>query len=456
MIKEKKKITKYNRKKTRTQILMEYVRTVLFSILISVIITSSLAIHTRNEIIRDVFAQEKTKSVLDKKVAEQIISQNNYIKDLQSKNYGVCIHVGELYQTAGDLKDAEIAFRYAKQKSPKSIYKAHLKLAEVLIAQSKFSEAEELIESIKDIPNKNLIKFKTRAYITMGDKYYSLGKPLSAAKNYEKANFYYNKFSKKDKVIVESIKTRIINSYIQTADIMVKSGLNSDGLRFLKKAEEYDKENFETKYKLAIVLTDLNPEKSIKYLDELLETAPQNIDYSIYGRALMNAAHIADLDNRPTKAKYYRYKIHSIDMFVNRKVVYKNDIDTQLRTFTIKKNFFIYPLKATYEFLNISNSDVINLNADFVLTQHDKPIETVTKTVANKNKPLLCSNYEPNVVDISFKKKIFTQKELETYTVKIYLYKDEKFKTLSCETKVPHKTVKRKNGVLLNDAELFY
>ena len=34
-------------------------------------------------------------------------------------------------------------------------------------------------------------------------------------------------------------------------------------------------------------------------------------------------------------------------------------------------------------------------------------------------------------------KKIFTKKELDTYTIKIYLYKDKKFKTLVCENIIP-------------------
>ena len=79
-----------------------------------------------------------------------------------------------------------------------------------------------------------------------------------------------------------------------------------------------------------------------------------------------------------------------------------------------------------------------------------------TKTIANKNYPLLSNTYKPQEITINFNKKVFTKKELENYVVKIYLYKDEKFKTLVFETKVPHKTINLKNGVLLNDAELFY
>ena len=99
-----------------------------------------------------------------------------------------------------------------------------------------FDDAEALLANLKDYTDVALVKMKTRSYIVLGDKYYSIGKFLSAAKSYENAEFYYSKFSKKDKKIVESIKERIINAYIQTADFMVKSGLNSEAVRFLKKA----------------------------------------------------------------------------------------------------------------------------------------------------------------------------------------------------------------------------
>ncbi len=66
---------------------------------------------------------------------------------------------------------------------------------------------------------------------------------------------------------------------------------------------------------------------------------PQDIDNRVYGNAYLKAANIADLDNRPTEAKKYRYKVHSIDMFINNKVIYKNDIETTLLTFTTKKSY---------------------------------------------------------------------------------------------------------------------
>ena len=224
--------------------------------------------------------------------------------------------------------------------------------------------------------------------------------------------FLKEKFSKKDKTIEESILKRIVNSYIHVADIMVKTGLNSDAIRFLKRAEKYSPNDFNIRYKLAIVLSDSDPEKSVEYLESLLEERPQDIDYSVYNTALMKAANIADLDNRPTKAKYYRYKIHSIDMFVNRKVVYRNDIEISLKSLNIKKIIFTYPIKIVYQFLNVSNADIINLQGDFILCYNNKPIEKITTTIASKKQPLFSYSNNPNEVPISFTTKIYTKKEL--------------------------------------------
>ena len=350
------------------------------------------------------------------------------------------MHVGELYEIAGDYKDAQRAYELAIEKSKPGNFAPFYKLICVLIAQKKFDDAESVLINIKDTNKKTLIKFKTRSYLTIGDKYYSIGKFLSAVKNYEKAEFYYNKFSKKDSIIMESICNRIINSYINAADILVKSGLNSDALRFLTKAEKYSNKDYRIRYKKAIILADYDPEKAIEYFETLLNEIPQEIDYGVYSSALMKASNIADLDNRPTQAKYYRYKLHSTDLFVQRKVVYKNDIEVNLKSFTLKKEFFKYPLKATYEFLNTSNIDIMNLTGDFVLLVNNKPVETITKTIANKNTPLYSYNIEPNLVNIKFKKKIFTKKELENYSIKIYLYKDNKFKTLVNEIRIPLKS----------------
>lgn len=437
MIKEKKKLTKYNFKKTKTQIINEYLRTIACSVLFSMVFTTCLALHARNEMIKDISASSETRQSMDRKIAQQLIESADLMKDLPSKKYSVCLHTGELYETAGDYEKAQFAYELAIQKARPRVYTPYYKLICVLTAQDKLKDAESVLKNVKDHTSKPLIKFKTRSCIVIGDKYYSNGKFLSAAKNYEKAYFYYDKFSKKDNVINESIKYRIIKSYVQAADVMVKTGLNSDAIRFLNKAEKYAPKDYDIRYKLAIILSDSDPEKSVKYLEKLLKERPQDIDNRVYGNAYLKAANIADLDNRPTQAKQYRYKVHSIDMFINNKVVYKNDIEINLLTFAAKKKMFTYPLSAVYSFMNVSNTDIIQMTADFILTYNGKQLECVTKPVATKDSPMYPYAEQPNVVDVKFKKKIFTKKELENYTVEIYLYKDKKFKTHAATSRIP-------------------
>lgn len=437
MIKEKKKISKYNFNKTRSQIIQEYVRTVVCSSLLAIVLTSFLAIHARNEMIKNISYVQENAHNIDKKLAQQIIENSNLTTDLESKKYSICLRAGELYETIGNYELAHYAYKLAVKKAPLGNYTPYYKLICLLSAQNKQEEALAILKNIPDVTSKKLIKFKTRSYIVIGDKYYSNGKFLSAAKNYEKANSYYNRFSKKDNKIVESLEYRLVNAYVQTADIMVKTGLNSDAVYFLKKAETHAPDDYNIKYKLAIILSDSNPEESVKYLDKLVKERPQDVDNRVYGNAFLKAANIADLDGRHTDAKYYRYKIHSMDLFVNNKVVYPNDIETNLLTFTIKKEFFTYPLELVYSFSNVSSVDIINLCADFVLTHNGNPVETITQTVASKDEPLLLYAEQPNTVQVEFKKKVFTRKELENYSIELYLYKDDKYKTLVDKIKIP-------------------
>ncbi len=437
MIKEKRKEQK---EKKITQIVLEYGRTILISIVIACIFTTILTINARNEMIKNLYVNVEERQKIDEMVAKQLVNQADLSENLATKKYSICMNVGHIYETAKDYKNAQIAYELAISKAKQGIYTPYAKLTTVLIAQEKFKEAEQVIKSVPDVKNKDLIKFKTRSYIEMGDKYYSIGKFLSAAKNYEKAKFYYDRFSKRDKKVVESIQERIVNSYIETAGIMVKNGYNSDAVRFLKKAEQYKPNDFHIKYKLAIIYADYDPVISVEYFEQLLSKMPQEIDYSTYNKALMKAATIEDLSGNPTQAKYYRYKIHSVDLFVNQKVVYRNDLEVFLDAFNIRKTLFKYHLKGKFRLKNVSSNDIMKMSADFVLKQGNTIKESYTVECANRKKPLLSNGSETDEIEVRFGKNILTKRELALYTIDIYVYKDPKYKTLLGSFSVPEKS----------------
>ncbi len=429
-------------KKSKSKIILEYFRTVAISFCVALFFTVLLAFHARSEMIKNLYLSAEEQNKLDKQVAMKLVQEADFTKDLNRKKYTICMQVGNIYEMAGQYKNAEYAYRVALTKTKSSNYMPYYALIRVLVSQEKFIEAENIIKSIQDLKSSKLVKFKTRSYIIIGDKYYSIGKFLSAAKNYERANYYYNRFKIKDKFVEESIKARIVNAYVQAADVMVKNNLCKDAVIFIEKAKQYAPDDFEIQYKLAILYSDLDPVKSLKYFEPLLEKQPQNVDYSIYNKALMKAANISDLEGDYTLAKLYRYKIYSTDVFVNRKVVYKNDIETIVTAFNVKKLWFKYKLNAKYKFKNVSNSDVQKLYAEFVLRQNDKELEIVKKNCASKVRPFLSNGGETLEIPVVFGKNIFTKKELEQYYIDIYLYKDEKYKTHVFTMKVPVKSFK--------------
>ncbi len=447
MIKEPTKVKKTDKKESFMKDLLSYGRTAAFSFLFALVFTLVLSFQARSEMIKNLYIAKNQKHIIEQQLAKQITEQSNLTESLATKPYSVCMQVGDLYEAAANFEKAEYAYKLATERAKSGNYKPYYKLVTVLATQEKFSEAEDIINSIYDISNKDLIKFKTRSYIVIGDKYYSIGKFLKAASSYERANYYYTRFKKQDKVVADSIKNRIINSYVKAADIIVKNGYNTDAVRFLKKAADLDPNNFSIQYKLAVIYADLDPLKSVEYFEPLLEKMPQDIDYETYNRVLMKAANIADLQGDSIKAKYYRYRIHTIDLFINNKVVYKNDFDVFLNSLNVKKVLFSYKIKLSLKLRNDSAYDIYKMKADVVLKQGEKIKEVVTLDIVNKNAPLYSNGSETKPYDIVIGKNIFTKRELENYVIEIYLYKDKKYKTFIKSYSIPIKNFKEKDVI---------
>lgn len=437
MIREKKKDKKRKEFTFRKELLLS-VKTIGLSFVFAVVISSYLSFSARNEMIKNLYVPKEKRVLIEQQVAKQIVANSDMISALHEKNYAIILHVGELYEAAGDLSNAEYAYFLATQKSPPGKYVSFLRLTLVLIAQNKIEDAINLINSVEDINNLELIRYKTRANIVLGDKYFSENKYLKAANAYEQANYYYSKLAKKDKVVQESIRQRLIKSYLEASSVILKNGYNSDAVRFLKKALNYDPNNLKIQYRLAIVYADLDPITSIQYFEPLISKIPQEIDRNIFSKTLIKAANIMELQGNSIKAKYYRYKIHSLEVYSNNKVAYKEDFDIILNSYSIKKILFKYKLVFDFSIKNISAQDVRNLSVEFVLRQDDTEKEKVLldKVVTNK-KPLYSNGGELDNLTVKFGKSIYTKKELEQYYIDVYLYKDANYKTHVTTFKVP-------------------
>ena len=391
--------------------------------------------------IKNLYVNKEEQYKIEQKIAKQIVAHSDFTKSLSDKNYSICLQVGDLYYTAGEYTKAEYAYYLATQKAPNAAYTAYYKLALALIELNKIDEAIKLVASVPDENNVSLIKFKTRSYIVIGDKFYSVGKFLKASEFYEKADYYYARLSKFDKAVKQSINERLTNAYLETAAVIIQNGYNTDSIRFLNKALQRSPKDTNIQYRLAIVYSDLDPIKSIKYFDALQHKVPQEINFDVYMNALMKAANIEDIKGNGVKAKYYRYKVNSLEQFINAKVVNKNDIEMYLDYFSIKKFLFTYHLKAKFKIKNVSTRDIVKMDTEFVLRKGDKLKESIRLNSANKKQPLLLNG--ENTVDavINFNEKIYTKNALHKYSIDIYMFKDEKYKTLIGTIQVPERSV---------------
>ena len=141
-----------------------YARTIAIAFIAATFFTAILTIHARNEMLKNFYANETERKKMDEVIARQLVAQSDMIQTLANKKYAVCLNVGNLYETVQDYHNAEYAYRLAVSKAKRGMYTPYYKLATVLISQGKYDEAEELIASVADEKNKDLINFKTKAY----------------------------------------------------------------------------------------------------------------------------------------------------------------------------------------------------------------------------------------------------------------------------------------------------
>ena len=195
------------------------------------------------------------------------------------------------------------------------------------------------------------------------------------------------------------------------------------------------------KYRLAIIYTDLDPLTAVDYFENLMQKEPQHIDYTAYEKALIKAANILDIQADPIKAKYYRYKIYSLNLFVKNKVVYKDSVDIKITSFIVRKRFFKYNLKPVYKIINLSTEDIKKLHADFVLKKDNKVVQTITVDCIPYKIPIYANGGESKNITADLGNNIYTKRELRRYTIDVYLYKDPKFKTLVYSHKIPQNSI---------------
>lgn len=409
---------------------LKYLHTALIAGFLAMCVVIGVVIHARISIEDELYITKEHQSKIQRKFTESILSQEEVLGKLYSEDYKYNIYMGDLHLSVGDFAEAEAYYQHAIYLAPDITYDHYLKLIILYLRTNQVPKAEELENSVVDKSTQKLIKFKCKSNILLGDYYYQIGDGNLSNKKYKLADYYFDKLYVRKVKSREYIQKGILASYVQIADKFVQEKNYAEAYRFLKRAELIDSDNLIIKYKLALVLSYIDPEKSIDYFDILKKNKPQMVSFYLYYETLMRAAEIAKVRGELPESKLYTYKASSVKRFyenniVNSEVIYLDFLHSKVQI-SAKSDKFILKYRLT----NITTHNLSNVKMDVIFFNSGHPMATFTKTVFDKEIYLRPNETSP-VININFNAPVhFKKNAYENISYEIYLYSNEKYKTL--------------------------
>ena len=401
---------------------------VAFLLALAVVITAS--IHARMSIDDELYITKESQSKLKRKFTESILSQEEALGKIYSDDYKYNIYIAGLNQSIGNFEKAEFYYKRAIYLAPMATYEHYLKLIALYLEYDKPQKAEEIESTVDDKSDQKLIKFKCNANILLGDYYYKHNEAKLANKKYTSANFYFNKLKRRVVRVREYIENGLLASNTKIADGFVKEQNYLEAYRYLKKAEKNAPDSILIKYKLALVLSHINPMKAIEYFDYIKVREPQNISFYLYYETLMRAAEISKIRGNMPEAKLYTYKASSAKSFyennvVNPDVINFDFIHSKIQT-SKKSDKFSLKFRVT----NATSQNIYNLQMDTIFLMNGKPVAKFNQTLYDKDKMLHVGETSP-VININYNAPQHYKKiEYPKVSFEIYLYKNPKYKYL--------------------------
>ena len=299
----------------------KYVQTFLVAIFCSFLVVVIASIYARMSIDDRLYVTKESQSKVRKKIAESILSQGDLLEKIYSDDYRFNMYIAGLNQSVGDFLKAEYYYKRAVELVPDGIYDPHLRLIALYLEYKKPEKAEDVLADVIDKNSQKLFKFKCNANILLGDYYYKNNIPKMSVRKYNLANFYFDKMKRRVVKIREYIENGILASNVKIADNYVAENNYIEAYKHLKVAERYNPADMLIKYKIALVLSHIKPQRAIKYFDIIKTREPQLVSFNLYYETLMRAAEIATMNNKMAEAKLYNYKAGSVKTFYENNIV---------------------------------------------------------------------------------------------------------------------------------------
>ncbi len=408
---------------------IKYFSTFFTAFCLAVIVVTCILINARLSIEDQLYITKEHKTEFYKKFTTSILSQEEFLGNLYSNDYKFNIYIGGLYHTIDNFEKAEFYYKRAIQLAPDATFEHYLKLIMLYLENNKPELAEQIEASIADRSSQRLIRFKCSANILLADYYYKKEKPLAANKKYIRANYYFDKLKVRKVRIREYIMNGILASNVKIADNYVAQNNYYEAYRYLKRAEKAAPGNLTVKYKLALVLSYIQPMKAVKYFEIIKSKEPQLASFYLYYETLMRAADIARGRGDLPTSKLYTYKAASIKNFYQNNIINNDNVEFDFLQSKIQTSKKADKFTLRFRIKNISNFNISNMKIDILIFRKNKLSASYTQTLFDK-KPLHINETSPIINVIHSGSRHYKKIAYPDISFEIYIYKNEKYKTL--------------------------
>ena len=308
-----------------------------------------------------------------------LIEQYKYHEKLQNKNYIINIKPGLLYETQGELKQAENEYKKSLNKVPYGIYEPHFMLADLYSKQNKFNNALALIDNIKEYPDASLINSKAMFYSKIANRLYEEKLYNESIRQYLNSLYYQEKTTtKKTDVLNELPKVylALADKYIAEKKLAKAMLALEEGIRITSSPE--------LMYKLAAIGMNEDPETSLELLEEVARIDPTIIDYNLYKQVLTNLIKKSEKSRDYLLAKSYYQKYKLVSKFAENNIIAPDDFKLEV----LNSKYHSYPLKLreyidfSFVIRNNSPTDATKLYAQIKIFNNNELIQVAEKRIA--------------------------------------------------------------------------
>ena len=409
------------KKKNNKEVVIEYVRTMLVTCVLIVVVCTGVLIWSRFHVKEHISEEEYA---IKNNMVGYLISR--YRKEIENnpKNPVLNLKLGELYELIDAYPQAEKEFIIALLKRNGYYEAASFRLANVYLLQHKFKEAENIINSIPNSARYSMIFEKGKFYKTYGDVLANDGEYINAINKYKHSMFYLKKVNNS---LIKEVETSMLETNIALADKYVEEKNIKDAIEVLEVATLYTQKPI-VLYKLALLYIDSKPEEAVALFEKVAKQNPSLVNFNIYKRLLFSLKMQYEYNKDTLKSKLYDAKLARISSYVQRNILAGSELAfenyrVKLKSFKMKNEFdIIYSFKIT----NKSQYDIQRLFA--IVEFYDKngqKVHTHKQNLTKKTTTLSAAS-DPLNVSFTIKTKKNVVEQINQLELKLYLTKNEK------------------------------